>query len=143
MHVSEQDPETLRAASERFYAAANAVVRGDAQPMLAVWSHNADVTYCDPAGGIYRGWEALQAYWEHGAQLNRAADSRVTARPEIVAMLVVGELGYTVALEHVEAVAADGVRRMVGRATNIFRREQGEWRMIDRHAEPGREEPAG
>jgi SnoaL-like domain len=140
--VSERGMETLRAAAERFYAAANAVVRGDAQPMLAMWSHGADVTYCDPGGAIHRGWEALQAYWERGAQLNRAADSRITARPEIVAMLVVGDLGYTVALEHVEAVATDSVRRMVGRATNVYRREQEEWRMIHRHAEPGREEQA-
>ena len=40
-------------------------------------------------------------------------------------MLVVGEIGYTVTLEHVEAVATDSVRRTVGRATNVYRQRAG------------------
>jgi hypothetical protein len=50
----------VRSTSEQFYTAAKAVLRDDAAPMLAVWSHREDASYCDTRGEIVMGWPALE-----------------------------------------------------------------------------------
>jgi ketosteroid isomerase-like protein len=128
--------ETLRAASAYFYEAVNAVLRGDDAPMRVIWSHAADTTYCDPTGAIVGGWEALRAYWERAATLNRAAATRISASAELVALMVLGDLAYIIVREHVTVVQADGATTtMIARATNIYRRESGGWRLLHRHAD--------
>lgn len=142
MSESMSAADQLAEASARFYAAVNAVLRGDAGPMLAVWSHAADTTYCDPTGAIAGGWEALRAYWERAAALNRVAETRISADAELVAFTALGDLAYTITREHVTVVHADGgSATMVARATNVYRRESGAWRLLHRHADaaPARE----
>jgi ketosteroid isomerase-like protein len=128
--------EALSAASADFYEAVNAVLRGDAALMLAIWSHAADTTYCDPTGAIVSGWEALHAYWERAASLNRTAATRISATAELVALTALGDLAYTLTREHVTVAQADGITTtMIARATNIYRRESGVWRLLHRHAD--------
>ena len=50
----------LRAASDRFYAALNAMFTGDLAPMNAIWSHGDDVTDMGPFGGRLTGWKVDQ-----------------------------------------------------------------------------------
>jgi ketosteroid isomerase-like protein len=129
--------ESVERASERFYAAANHVMRGDPAPMIALWSHSADVTYIDPLRGVQRGWEALLAYWERAARMNQGAPDRVNAAADDDLLIrAVGDLAYTVGVERIEVTRDGQVTRMKARATNVFRREAGEWKLIHRHAEP-------
>ena len=44
------DETAVRAASEQFYDALNAIFRGDLTPMEEVWSHADDVTYMGARG---------------------------------------------------------------------------------------------
>ena len=50
------DTTAVRKASKAFYAALNAMAKGDAAPMMAAWSHGATATTMHPIGGREAGW---------------------------------------------------------------------------------------
>ena len=54
---------------------------------------------------------------------------------EIVAADVVGHMAYTVGYEHTQASVNGEARRYTLRATQIYRREDGEWKVAHRHAD--------
>jgi ketosteroid isomerase-like protein len=124
----------VRTTSEQFYTAANAVLRGDAAPMLAVWSHGEEATYCDPRGEIVRGWPALEQYWKEAAAMNAAAPGQLTTTGKITHAVVSGDLAYVVALEEVQREGETTM--MLARATLVYRRERLEgWRLLHRHTD--------
>jgi hypothetical protein len=43
--------DDVRAASDRFYSALDAMANGDASSMTEIWSHEDDVTTMHPIGG--------------------------------------------------------------------------------------------
>ena len=131
--------QAVRQASERFYIAVNHVLRGDPAPMMAAWSRSPEATYVDPRGAIQLGWDSLQAYWEEAARLNLGSPVRISATPGELLIRVGGDLAYTVGIERVRVEREDGVTGFEARATNIYRREGGEWKLIHRHADPGHE----
>lgn len=126
------DEEAVLAANDGFYAALNTMFTGDAGPMLAVWSHAEDVTYMGPTGEYDRGWEAVRANWEAQAALKlggkvEASDMTVVAG-ENIAVISEYEVG--------ENTNADGeVAKVKLRGTNIFRKEDGAWKMIGHHTD--------
>jgi ketosteroid isomerase-like protein len=122
--------------AERFYTAANSVLHGDAAPMLAVWSHSEDASYCDTRGEIVTGWLALEQYWRQAAAINAEAPGQITATSHIVHAVLTGDLAYVVALEEVHKEGESSV--MLARATLIYRREDedpGGWRLLHRHTD--------
>jgi ketosteroid isomerase-like protein len=126
----------VRSTSEQFYTAAKAVLRGDAVPMLAVWSHSEEASYCDTRGEIVIGWPALEEYWRRAAAINAAAPGQITATAQITHAVVNGDLAYVVALEEVQHEGESSV--MLARATLIYRREEaglGGWRLLHRHTD--------
>ena len=54
-------------------------------------------------------------------------------RFEVVAAEVSGDMAYTVGYEHTQAVINGETRTYTFRATQIYRREGGEWKVIHRH----------
>ena len=54
---------------------------------------------------------------------------------EIVAADVVGDMAFTAGYERTEASINGEPRRYVLRATQIYRREDGEWKVAHRHAD--------
>jgi ketosteroid isomerase-like protein len=54
---------------------------------------------------------------------------------EIVAADVVGEMAFTAGYERTEASINGQPRQYVLRATQIYRREDGEWKVAHRHAD--------
>jgi len=136
------DEDDVRWASARFYEATNGILGGDAAPMLAVWSHGDDVTYCDTSGRVQRGWAALEAYWRQAAERNAVAEAKLSATATEQAAYATTDLAYTVMVEEVRR--ADGAFVLDARATNVYRREGGAWRMVHRHADaPPRMPPEG
>ena len=51
--------QSLSAAHDDLYSALNAMLTGDADPVLAVWSLEDDVTYAGPIGGITVGRQSV------------------------------------------------------------------------------------
>ena len=56
---------------------------------------------------------------------------------EIIAAEVVGDMAYTVGYEHTQASVDGQPRRYTMRATQVYRREDGAWRVAHRHADTG------
>jgi ketosteroid isomerase-like protein len=57
---------------------------------------------------------------------------------ETIAKYVTADLGYVVQIERAKAKigAREEITPYAVRATNIFRREDGAWKMVHRHADP-------
>jgi ketosteroid isomerase-like protein len=129
---TEGDEKAVREAAAQFYEALNTMFTGDLEPMKEVWSHAEDVTYMGPGGGFQVGWRQVLANWEAQAALNlggkvEAADMRIT---------VGQDLAITHNYEKGENKGQDGkALPVLIRATNIFRKEQGKWKMIGHHTD--------
>ncbi|HEY8114414.1 MAG TPA: nuclear transport factor 2 family protein, partial [Actinomycetes bacterium] len=54
---------------------------------------------------------------------------------ELQAYEVVGDMAYTAGLEHTSALVDGEPRSYTLRATQVYRREAGEWRVAHRHAD--------
>ena len=125
------DEAAVRAAAAQFYAALNVMFTGDAGPMLKVWSHADDITYMGPAGGLHVGWEQVRPIWEATAAMKlggtvEARDMRVNAGSDL-AVTSNYEVGHNI---------VDGKPTTVTiRATNTFRLENGQWKMIGHHTD--------
>lgn len=132
--TTEREAEILDA-SAGFYAAVNRLQRGDPGPMLARWSHAPDVTNMGPQGGRQEGWEAVRAYWEEAARRAAASSAAVTAAAGDLVIRVVGDLAYACGTERVRIVRDGATTEIEPRATNIFRREGGVWKLVHRHAD--------
>ncbi|MGO9325448.1 MAG: YybH family protein [Terracidiphilus sp.] len=120
------------AANARFYAAINAMFKGDVGPIEAVWSHADDVTYMGPTGAFETGWSAVMKDWE--GQAAQKLGGKV--EPVEVHVIVGQNLAVVDDLEEGENTNAEGkVQQLKLRATNIFRREGGEWKMVGHHTD--------
>ena len=128
--------DEVRATAERFYAALNRLVNGDAAPMGDVWSQGGDVTTMHPIGGREVGWDQVQASWRQVAGM--ASGGRVTLGDRLIR--VIGDAAYELGTEHVEMTLAGRPVRTEVRVTNIYRREGGAWRIVHHHADASPEE---
>lgn len=125
------DEAAVRAAAGRFYAALNATFIGELAPMVAVWSHADDVTYMGPAGGLRVGWSQVLADW----QAHTAQKIGGEVQPKDMQVTVGRDLAVTSNFE-VGSNLVDGKPVAVTiRATNIFRLEDGHWKMIGHHTD--------
>jgi ketosteroid isomerase-like protein len=81
------------------------------------------------------GWERITEVTEHAASLRR--DGEATGF-EIIAKYVTPELAYVVQAEQLEAKVYGGeeITPYSLRVTMIFRPEDGEWKVVHRHADP-------
>lgn len=129
---NQKNEEGVKAAAAQFYSALNAMFTGDLEPMKAVWSHADDVTYMGPGGGFRIGWEAVQADWAQQAALKLGG--KVT--PEDMRITVGKDLAVVHNYEKGENFDAGGNPLTVSiRATKVFRKENGEWKLISAHTD--------
>src|SRR5687767_12528864 len=127
-----RDEAGVRAAAAAFYSALNVMFTGDVAPMEAVWSHADDVTYMGPMGGLTVGWTALRVVWAEQAALKLGG----TVRPDDMHVIVGGDGAMTMNWEKGENTGPDGKMLPVAiRATNVFRREAGAWKMVGHHTD--------
>lgn len=129
---SAADTAGVRAASDAFYSALNKMFTGDIASMEAVWSHESDVSQLGPFGGRINGWDAVGKEWTHEASLKLGG--KVSAENiQVVAGVC---MGYTVTEEVGQDMSADGKPVEVRfRATNVFRKERGGWKMVHHHTD--------
>jgi ketosteroid isomerase-like protein len=114
--------------------AAGAFVGGDEKPYTSRWAHGADVT-------IFGGWGDHEHGWDEvGPRLQWAAERFVSGgtEQELLAMGCSDDLGYTVALErgHAHLAGAPAPAPMLLRVTHVYRRVDGVWKIVHRHADP-------
>jgi ketosteroid isomerase-like protein len=127
--------DDLNQVLEKWHLAQDEFVKGDPELVKQMWSHADDVSVANPYGPPVRGWDKVTKVVEHAASLRR--DGKATGY-EVVAKYVTGELAYVVQIERAEAKigAREEITPYAVRATNIFRPEDGEWKLLHRHADP-------
>jgi ketosteroid isomerase-like protein len=129
--MSEVD-EFLSTTLDRLIQAEQALLDGDLAPWLAMWSTQDPVTLF--------GVDAT----EHGADAVRQTfhwqaswfTDCTAFRFDLVAAGVSGDLAYTVAFEHASVSVGGGpVQPLTTRATHVYRREDGQWKIVHRHSD--------
>jgi ketosteroid isomerase-like protein len=120
---------------EQYHRATDAFVQGDPEPYKKLASRRDDVTLANPLGPPARGWDEVEATLERAAsQLRRGEPVRV----EPISQVATADLAYTVEIERtgIKVGDSDEIAPVSLRVTTIFRREEGEWRIVHRHADP-------
>jgi ketosteroid isomerase-like protein len=106
-----------------------AVHNGDAAARRAIWSRNDPVTVLG-AWKNASGQQELDELFDHLA----ASFSDCTSYEfELLEAEVRGDTAYTVGFEHTSASVNGVPRTYTLRATQIYRRENGAWRVAHRH----------
>jgi ketosteroid isomerase-like protein len=102
--------------------------------MKDVFSHQSDVMIMGAWGSYERGWTSVGSRLEWAAA--RFAEER-NATSERLAAGESGDLAYEIFLEKADTrlVGAQDFHPMALRVTHIYRREQGQWKLIQRHAD--------
>lgn len=117
----------------RMRAADVALHEGDAAPRGEMWSRSDPVTLFG-AAFTATGQDEVRAVFERLA--SQFSDCR-SFEIEVVAAGGGADLGYLVAIERTTAsVGGQDPTPYALRVTTIFRREQGEWKIVHRHGDP-------
>jgi ketosteroid isomerase-like protein len=130
--VSETD-DFLESVLPRLTEADTAFHNGDAGARVAIWSQNDPVTLF---GALFtkNGWSEIGPTFEVLASRFSNCES---FEYEVTAAGVSGDLAYLVGIEHTTASIGGAPRTSYAlRVTTIFRRENGEWRVVHRHGDP-------
>jgi ketosteroid isomerase-like protein len=120
---------------ERYHLALGEFVIGDPEPVKELFSHKDDVTLANPLGPPTLGGDEVAKTIEHAASTIR--DGEIIGF-EIMSKLVTPELAYVLEIERQEAKmgANDEATPFALRVTMIFRPDEGEWKVVHRHADP-------
>jgi ketosteroid isomerase-like protein len=129
--ASEQDELAVKQATHQFYAALNAMFEGHVEPMEAVWSHADDITYMGPDGKYIVGWDQLLPNWKSQAAMMLGG----TVLPEQIHNTIGQSLATVQCFEVGENMVDGKPVKVLLRATNIFRKESGDWKMIGHHTD--------
>ena len=127
----------------RQIAAEEAMHNGDPAPRLEMWSTRDPVTLFGAGVPCKSGSEEVTrtSRWVASRFSNCTAYSF-----ELVAAGVSGDLAYTVAFEHATRSLDGGPEeRTTLRVTHVYRRENGEWKIVHRHGDvpPADQSPPG
>jgi ketosteroid isomerase-like protein len=131
LHEPEAQVRELITRSERANAA---LMRGDVRQWESLLPRTADFTLMSPFGGAPaheaqltpQAVHAMSDFFRHGTLVQEVVQTWAT--PEMVVLAVIerchGEVGHLPAQD------------WVLRVTLVFRREEGQWRLAHRHADP-------
>lgn len=113
------------------YDAELALHNGDPAPRRELWSRREPVSVL----GAWRnaiGREQVDELFEY---LGKSFSDCTSFVVELQAYDVVGDMAYTAGLEHTTASVDGEPRTYTLRATQVYRRESGEWRVAHRHGD--------
>ena len=110
-----------------------AIHRGDVGPRMEMWSKHDPVTLFGAWGPCKSGWDEVSRIFRWVA--SRFSESR-SYDFELVAAGVSGDLAYTVGYERSTASVDGGPPEPnTLRVTHVYRREDGEWKIVHRHGD--------
>jgi ketosteroid isomerase-like protein len=126
MVMSKEDE--VQIVSDKFYSGLD---RMDVSALPEIWSHRDDVTTMHPMGGEQVGWEEVRTSFEGATGL--MTDSHVEL---IDQRIYVGEdLAYETGIERGRAKLSGEPVEFEHRVTNVYRLEDGKWKMIHHHTD--------
>jgi ketosteroid isomerase-like protein len=120
---------------EQYFRAQGEFLRGNPEPVKDLFSHTEEVTLANPYGPPVRGFDEVAKAVEHAASLRSDGEF---VEWQINAKYVTAELAYVVQIERAKAKigAREDITPLAVRSTMIFRPEDGEWKIVHRHADP-------
>jgi len=117
----------------RLKVAETALHNGDASLRTDMWSHNEPVTLFG-AVTTKTGWREVGPTFDW---LASTFSNCTSAEYEVLAAGASGDLAYVVGIEHTTASIGGAAPKSYSlRVTTIFRREDGEWKVVHRHGDP-------
>ena len=125
-------PNTLSEAADLFYAAGNKMLAGDCAPYAEIWSEADDISHLGPTGNLCTGSKAVFEQFTRESAMGfdgtLVADDRRFVES--------AEMGYLVCMERTSGMNQAGeALRIDIRATTIFRKESGHWRVVHHHTD--------
>ena len=120
--------------SQQREAVANAYVGGDTGPLEKIATRQEPASIFAPGGGTVQGVGPVGEADAKGAKAFRPGG---VSRLEILHAQASGELAYWVGLQHALVQLRDrpAPTEMTLRVSEIFRREDGAWKLVHRHAD--------
>jgi ketosteroid isomerase-like protein len=120
---------------EEYHRAGLEITNGNPDVYKALYSRSDDVTLANPFGPPARGWSEVSVTLDGAAANYR--DGEVVGF-ENVSTVITPDLAYTVEVESYRARVggAEELNPVSIRVTTVFRREDGVWKVIHRHADP-------
>jgi len=119
-------------------------INGDPTQWKQNASHRDDATILGGFGGHgEKGWDAVGKRYDWAASQYKGGGT--TLKVEYLNVRVSGDLGFTVAIERQEGARVGEQQtptRRALRATQVFRKEEGAWKLLHRHADPLTEKQA-
>lgn len=113
--------------------AERALHSGDATPRNETWSTRDPVTLFGAFGPANSGWDEVSATFRWVAS---RFSNNISYDFELVAAGVSCDLAYTVGYErHSTSLDGGPVQPFALRVTHVYRRENGEWKIVHRHAD--------
>lgn len=129
------DPD-LRDFLVSFRDATRRFMNGEPEAWIANASHRDDVMVMGAWGAQEKGWTEVEARYRWAGA--RFRDSGAELAVEYLTAFESGDLAVTTAIERarvrVEGEAEAAVMEL--RVTHVFRREDGRWKLVLRHADP-------
>ena len=128
-------PDDVDGVITAYHEAAAEFVRGNPAAYKALFSQRDDVSVANPFGPVACGWTDAARVMDRASSLYK--DGEIVGFKNLV-KYVGGELAYIVEEERFMIRIADSehANPVALRATSIFRREDGLWRIVHRHADP-------
>lgn len=129
---------TFRAFLPEWEKAQSRFINGDSTLWKQHASHGDDVTILGGFGGYgEKGWDAVGARYDWASSQYKSGGAAM--KVEYLSVVVSGDLAFTVGIERQEGARVGDQQspgRRALRATQIFRREDGAWKLLHRHADP-------
>jgi ketosteroid isomerase-like protein len=129
------DDGDLEEIIDRCHRALVTLLNGDATPWAELFSYRGDVTLGNPFGPFVRGIDDVMS--TAAAAADRYRDGEIVAF-ERVATYVGEDLGCIAEVERFRARVggSEELAEVALRVTSTFRREDGVWKLVHRHADP-------
>ena len=120
---------------EQNHLALDAFAKGDPEPLKNLYSRQDDVIIANPFGPPSKGWEKAAATMERAATRYRGGEAIGFER---ISEYATADLGYIIEIERYRSKVGggDNLVPISLRVTTVFRREDGAWRIVLRHADP-------
>jgi ketosteroid isomerase-like protein len=120
---------------EEYHRAGLEITRGNPDVYKGLYSRRDDITLANPFGPPVRSWEEVSARLDLAAGKYRDGED---FQFENISTVIASDLAYTVEIERFRTrVGGSGELMPIAiRATTVFRREEGTWRVTHRHGDP-------
>jgi ketosteroid isomerase-like protein len=107
------------------------MANGERGALADSWSHSTTVTTMHPIGGRQVGWEAVRDSFDQVSEM--ASDGTIGLKDQRIE--VTGDMAYELGVEHGQFKMGGHSVSIEHRVTNIYRREDGAWKVVHHHAD--------